>query len=75
MQLKTCNCKHEAASKTTAVHPTNLRGCPHGVMVKVMDCGIVEREFVLQSRSYVHFRSNILGKGMNPTLSFKLLVK
>ena len=35
--------------------------CPHGVMVKAMDCGIV----VLQSRYYVHFRTNTLGKGMN----------
>ena len=28
-------------------------GCPRGVMVKAMDCGIVVREFVLQSRYYV----------------------
>ena len=42
------------------------RGCPHGVMVKSMDCGIVVREFVLQSRYYVHFEANTLGKGMNP---------
>ena len=41
------------------------RGCPHGVMVKVMDSGIVVSEFVLQSRYYVHFRANTLGKGMN----------
>ena len=27
----------------------NVRGCPRGVMVKAMDCGIVVREFVLQS--------------------------
>ena len=37
-------------------------------MVKAMDCGIVEREFVLQSRYYVHFRANTLGKGMNPLI-------
>ena len=41
-------------------------GCPRGVMVKVMDCGIVVSEFVFQSRYYVHFRANTLGKGMNP---------
>ena len=41
-------------------------GCSRGVMVKVIDCGIVVYEFVLQSRSYVHFRANTLGKGMNP---------
>ena len=35
---------------------------------KAMDCGIVVREFVLQSRYYVHFRANTLGKGMNPLI-------
>ncbi len=45
-----------------------LRRCPRGVMVKAMDCGIVVREFVLQSRYYVHFRANTLGKGMNPLI-------
>ena len=42
------------------------RGCPRGVMVKAMDCRIVVSEFVLQSRYYVHFRSNTLGKGIEP---------
>ena len=46
-------------------------GCPRGVMVKAMDCGIVVREFVLQLRYYVHFRANTLGKGMNPQLWVK----
>ena len=40
-------------------------GCPHGVMVKVMDRGIVVNEFIFQSRYYVHFWANTLGKGMN----------
>ena len=40
-------------------------GCPR-VMVKVLDCGIIVREFVLQSRYYIHFRANTLGTGMNP---------
>ena len=40
-------------------------GCPRGVMVKVMDCGIVVSEFELQSRYYVYFRTNTLGKGRN----------
>ena len=39
-----------------------------GVMVKAMSCEIVVREFVLQSRYYVHFRANTLGKGMNPLI-------
>ena len=43
-------------------------GCPRGVMVKAMDCGIVVSEFVLQSRYYVHFRANTLGKGTNPLI-------
>ena len=46
----------------------SMRGCPRGVMVKAMNCGIVVREFVLQSRYYVHFRANTLGKGMNPLI-------
>ena len=44
------------------------RGCPRCVMVKTIDCGIVAREFELQSRYYVHFRTNILEKGMNPLI-------
>ena len=47
---------------------TYLEGCPRGVMVKAMNCGIVVRKFVLQSRYYVHFRANTLGKGMNPLI-------
>ena len=43
-------------------------GCPRGATVKAMDCGIVVREFVLQSCYYVHFRANTLGKGMNPLI-------
>ena len=30
--------------------------------------GIVVHEFVLQSRYYVHFPGNTLGKGMNPLI-------
>ena len=40
-------------------------GYPRGVMVKALDCGIVVREFKSQSRYYVHFRTNIPGKGIN----------
>ena len=43
-------------------------GGPRGVMVKAMDCQIVVREFILQSRYYIHFRANTLGKGMNPLI-------
>ena len=47
---------------------TYMGRCPRGVMIKAMDCGIVVREFVLQSRYYVHFRANTLKK------SLKLLI-
>ena len=46
----------------------SFKWCPRGVMVIAMDCRIVVREFVLQSRYYVHFRANTLGKGMNPLI-------
>ena len=49
-------------------------GGPRGVVVKAIDCGIVVREFVLQSRYYIHFRANTLGKGMH-SLSSQLWVK
>ena len=39
------------------------RECPRGVMVKAIYCGIVVSKFVHQSRYYVHFRTNTLGKG------------
>ena len=54
--------------------PHTLKGSPHGVMVKAMDCGIVVSEFVLQSCYYVHIRANTLGKGMNPLISLQLWV-
>ena len=52
----------------TKTNNQDKKGCPRGVMVKAMNCGIVVREFVLQSRYYVHFRANTLGKGMNPLI-------
>ena len=41
-------------------------GCPRGLMVKAMDCGILAIEFLLHSRYYVYFWANALEKGMNP---------
>ena len=32
--------------------------CPRGVVGNVLDWGIVDREFELQSRYYIHFRTN-----------------
>ena len=42
---------------------TFIEGIPRGVMVKAMD---IVSEFELQSRYYIHFRTNILEKRMNP---------
>ena len=48
----------------------NCRECPRDVMVKVMDCGIVVSEFVLQSCYHVHFQTNTQCKGMNHLIIF-----
>ena len=50
------------------IHLNNSWGCPRDVMVKAIDSAIVVSEFELQSRYYVHFRTNTLGKGMNPVI-------
>ena len=50
------------------VYPPEMARCSRGVMVKALDCGIVISEFERQSRYYVHFRTNTLGKGMNPLI-------
>ena len=42
--------------------------CPRGVMVKAVDCGFVVSKFELQSRYYVHFRTNTIEIGMNPLI-------
>ena len=55
-------------NSVTSFSLTGHHANPRGVMVKAMTCGIVVREFVLQSRYYVHFRANTLGKGMNPLI-------
>ena len=50
-------------------YPQGIKsGCPRGVMVKAIDCGIVVRELVLQSRYYIPFWANTLGKGINPLI-------
>ena len=70
MKIKLINGYSIRTSTCVSVHiHTHIHkgvGCPRGVMVKAMDCGIVVREFVLQSRHYVHFRANTLAKDMNP---------
>ena len=43
-------------------------------MVDVLDCGLEVSMFEFQSCYYVHFRTNTVGKGMNPIipLSYRL---
>ena len=55
-------------SSLVVISSNQASGCPRGVMVKAMDCGIVISEFVLQSHYYVHFQANTIGKGMNPLI-------
>ena len=38
------------------------------LMAKDLDCNLEVNKFELQSRYYVHFRTNTLGKGMNPLI-------
>ncbi len=56
------------SAKIVIVKRPACLGYARGVMVKAMDCRIVVSEFVFQSRYYVHFRANTLGKGMNPLI-------
>ena len=60
--------KYEGDGDTKELEIGERVECPRGVMIKAMDCGIIVSEFVLQSRYYVHFRANTLGKGMNPLI-------
>ena len=46
--------KEWRCSKLAQKYCDESSGCPRGVMVKAMDCGIVVRVFVLQSSYYVH---------------------
>ena len=38
------------------------------IIVKAMDCGIMINKFEVESRYYIHFGTNTLGKGMNPLI-------
>ena len=57
-----------SANHTTWANILLMPLLPRSVMVEAMGCGIVVSEFILQSRYYVHFRANTLGKGMNPLI-------
>ena len=45
-----------------------IGGFPRGLIVKVIDCGIIVNKFILQSHYYIHFWTNTLGKSMNPLI-------
>ena len=64
--------KHSSTSSSLSNKPRSqysiFLGGPCGVMVKVVDCGIVIHEFILQSCYYIHFQANTLEKGMNPLI-------
>ena len=45
--------------------PNVLGGRSRGIMVKVLDCSLKGSKFRLQLSCYVHFQTNILGKGIN----------
>ena len=66
--MVSCAASHELSNVKFSLFFFFVGGCPHGVMVKAMDCRIVVSEFVLQSHYYVHFQANTLGKGMNPLI-------
>ena len=51
----------------TLLRTHKYRGCFRGV-IKAMNWGVIVSEFELQSRYNVHFRSNTLGKGVNPLI-------
>ena len=42
---------------------------PSGELAKVQDFGLEVKEFEFQSRCYVQFRTNTLGKSINPNPS------
>ena len=44
---------------------SHITGTLRGVVVNVLNCNIVVSKFKLQSRYYIHFRSNIIGIGIN----------
>ena len=55
--------------KECDVSTRTQRGSPHGVVVNVLNCDFVVSEFELESRCYVHFRTNPPRKGVNPVIS------
>ena len=63
---------HTVLASQTHTHTQHSTYTPRGVMVKAVDCGIVVREFVLQSRYYIHFRANTLGERYEPPYPYPM---
>ena len=56
-------------SISACMYPSCLSVClAGGLMATKLDCDIVVSEFEIQSRYYVHFRTNTPGKDMNPLM-------
>ena len=50
-----------------------VREIHYCVVAKVWNCNSVVSEFELQSRTYVHFQTNTVGKGMNTLISLVII--
>ena len=65
---KTGSTRNDKSKNQPSIQPTNqskIRESHCGVVAKVLDYDKLVREFALQLRYYVHFRTNTLRKGMN----------
>ena len=60
---------NERMKKKTSPYTQCRRDVPHGIVTNVLDCNIIVNLFECQSQYYVHFQTNILGKGINPLTS------
>ena len=63
----------DANSETKPI--INSLGSPCGVVANALNRDIVIREFKQQSRYYVHFRINSIGKGMDPLIPFTTVLQ
>ena len=62
-----CGVLTSSNSATSSKHTNNTLPSL-SLVVKAMDGGIIVSEFELQSRYYVYFRANTIGKCMNPLI-------
>ena len=53
------------SNKETETYPTLQT---QDVITKVLDCCLELSELELQSHYYIHFRTNTIGKGINPLI-------